>query len=142
MDLHSTMYLFKHFLRKHKNICSIDLHSTMYLFKHRHVCHLRIKESNLHSTMYLFKPRCIFLLFVFYYHLHSTMYLFKHLPYSHLDFIILIYIPLCIYLNKGICVESVHDFAIYIPLCIYLNSHLSQKRQPSPASFTFHYVSI
>ena len=76
---------------------------------------------DLHSTMYLFQRQPPEITAHRQPHLHSTMYLFKLLTYQDMMYLILIYIPLCIYLNF-ISIFSI-DLCniIYIPLCIYLN---------------------
>ena len=56
-------------------------------------------------------------------------------------YLILIYIPLCIYLNRGRQLVKLRRIVIYIPLCIYLNGATWVMNQATTI-FTFHYVSI
>ncbi len=77
------------------------------------------KLSNLHSNMLLFKQPYKAVLGCFFDHLHSNMLLFKFFMRTHRNKTIVIYIPICFYLNLN-----------SIPEC-----HLKY-------TFTFQYASI
>ena len=53
--------------------------------------------------------------------LHSTMYLFQPVLSDRDRYLVLIYIPLCIYFNENNSLMTRNGSSIYIPLCIYFN---------------------
>ena len=70
------------------------------------------------------------------------MYLFKP-PEFGTDFVLLfIYIPLCIYLNRNLCVPMMAALRIFTFHYVSISTKRVNKPTAPPRIFTFHYVSI
>ena len=56
-------------------------------------------------------------------HLHSNMFLLKYILRACYLLVLIIYIPICFYLNDHVISKVLYHVFIYIPICFYLNGN-------------------